>query len=96
MTAFFVATATIKNPEKVREYATKAAETFAAHGGSFVVRGKLETALTGAADHQAIAVVQFPSMDALSAWYESPEYQAIVPLRMEAADMKIITYSVMG
>lgn len=96
MTAFFVATATIRNPEKVQEYVKRAAETFAAHGGEFVVRGKLDAALAGAADHQAIAVVRFPSADALSAWYNSPEYQAIVPLRVEAADMKIMTYSVMG
>lgn len=96
MTAFFVATATIKNPEKVQDYARKAAETFAAYGGEFVVRGKLSTALVGPADHQAVAVVKFPSMDALTAWYASPEYQAIVPLRIEAADMNIVSYSVMG
>lgn len=96
MSAFFIATATIKNPEKVQEYAGKAAETFAAHGGEFVVRGKFDAAFVGSADHQVVAVVRFPSMEALNAWYKSPEYRAIVPLRIEAADMKIITYSVMA
>jgi uncharacterized protein (DUF1330 family) len=96
MSAFFIATATINNPEKVQEYARKAAETFAAHGGEFVVRGKLDAAFVGSADHQVVAVVRFPSMGALNAWYKSPEYQAIIPLRTEAADMKIVTYSVMA
>jgi len=93
MSAFFVATATIKNPEKVQEYAKKASETFATYGGEFVVRGKFNSILVGSANHHAVAVVKFPSMDALNAWYNSPEYQAIVPLRIEAADMQIITYS---
>jgi len=94
MTAFFVATSTIKNPKKLQEYAQKAAATFAPHGGEAVLRGKVDGALAGSADHQAVGIVKFPSPEALTAWFNSPEYQAIVPLRDEAADMTIIAYSV--
>lgn len=93
MTAFFVATVNIKNPEKYREYAQKAAATFAPHGGEAVLRGRVDGALVGTASHQAVGVVRFPSPQALTAWFESPEYQAIVPLRDEATEMTIITYS---
>lgn len=94
MAAFFVATVTVKNPGKFQEYAQKAAATFAPHGGETVLRGKADGALAGAADHQAVGIVRFPSRDALMAWFNSPEYQAIVPLRDEAAEMTIVTYAV--
>lgn len=94
MTAFFVATVTIRHPEKFQEYAQKAAATFAPHGGEAVLRGKVDGALAGRADHQAVGIVGFPDAAALSAWFSSPEYQALVPLRDEAADITIITYSI--
>jgi len=94
MTAFFVAAVTVKDPVKFQEYAEKAGATFAAHGGEPVLRGKVNSALVGAINHQATGIVKFPSHEALAAWFGSPEYQAIVPLRDEAADMTITTYSV--
>ena len=94
MRAFFVATVTVRHPEKFQEYARKAAATFAPHGGEAVLRGKVDGALVGTAGHQAVGIVTFPDAAALSAWFNSPEYQALVPLRDEAADITIITYSV--
>ena len=94
MPAFFVATVTIKDPQKFQDYARKAGETFAAHGGEPVLRGKVEKALAGTADHKTVGIIRFPSLDALSAWFNSDAYQAIVPLRDEAADVTIVAYSV--
>lgn len=94
MTAFFVATVTVKHPGKFQEYARRAAATFAPHGGEAILRGKADRALVGSVDHQAVGIVKFPSRDALTTWFESPEYQAIVPLRDESAEMTITTYSV--
>ena len=94
MTAFFVATVKVKDPAKFQQYAEQAGATFAAHGGEPVLRGKTAGALVGSADHQAVGIIKFPSSDALQAWYDSSEYQAIVPLREEAADMTIVTYAV--
>lgn len=93
MTAFFVATVTVHNAERFSEYAAKAGETFAPFGGSLVLRGKNEGTLSGNANHQAVGIVQFPDLDALHAWYASPDYQALIPLRDVAADMNITTYS---
>ena len=38
--------------------------------------------------HDALPI--FPDGAALRAWYNSPDYQALVPLRDEAADMVFI------
>jgi uncharacterized protein (DUF1330 family) len=94
MTAFFVATVTIKDPAKFQEYSKKAGETFAAHQGELVIRGKLEKALSGKAKNHAVGIVKFPDHDALNAWYNSAAYQAIIPLRDEAAAVTITAYSV--
>ena len=92
MTAFFVATVTVKDSGKFQDYAKKAATTFAEHGGELVLRGQADGVLAGSADHQAVGIVKFPNKDALSAWYKSTAYQAIIPLRDEAADMTIVAY----
>lgn len=93
MSAFFVATVRVKDPQKFQEYAKKASETFAAHGGEIVLRGKAELALAGSNKHDAIGIVKFPDMKTLEAWFHSNEYQAIIPLRKKAADMTIIAYN---
>jgi len=92
-TAFFVSTVTVKDGAKFQEYARRAAETLAAHGGALVLRGRLDTVLAGDADHQAVGIVAFPDADALAAWYASAAYQALIPLRDEAADMTLTAYS---
>lgn len=94
MTAFFVATVKIREPQKFQEYAKKAADTFAAHGGELIIRGQADGVLAGEADHQAVGIVKFPDKEALSAWYGSDAYQALVSLREQAADMTIVAYSV--
>ena len=94
MTAFFIATVTIKNAEKFGEYAAKTPGTFAPFGGELLVRGKMDEALVGQADNNAAAVISFPDMESLKAWYHSPAYQALAPLRDSAADMTIVSYQV--
>lgn len=95
MTAFFIATVTIKDPEKFQEYARRAGETFGAHGAEPVMRGRLDAILTnGEATHQTVGIVKFPNAAALSAWHASSEYQAIIPLRDESADVTITSYVV--
>lgn len=94
MSAFFVATVKMTNPEQFKEYSEKAGLTFAQFGGKLLTRGKAETALAGTCAHHAVGIVSFPDMAALTRWYESPEYQALIPLRDGAAEMDLVAYSV--
>jgi uncharacterized protein (DUF1330 family) len=94
VTAFFIATAKIKNAEKMQAYARAAAATFPAYGGELVLRGKAIAPLAGANDDETAGIVKFPDADALARWYKSSEYQSIIPLREEAADMTIVAYAV--
>ncbi|HED34167.1 MAG TPA: DUF1330 domain-containing protein [Gammaproteobacteria bacterium] len=92
MAAFFIANVTVKDPEKFQAYAAKAGETMKKYHGEVALRGKFEQGLKGDADHHAVAVVRFPSHDDLRSWYFSEAYQAVIPLRDEAAEMSITTY----
>ena len=92
MPAFFIATSKIKNADKFADYGAKAGKTLAAHGGTLLIKGKAAETLAGQADHQAVGVIRFADMQALNAWYHSPEYQALIPLRDEAVEMTLTTY----
>ncbi len=96
MTAFMIARITVKNPEKLQEYISKVGDTMAPHGAQPLARGQATKALSGEVDHQLAAVFQFPSLEAIDAWYTSDAYQALIPIRKEGADMTIVTYGPLG
>jgi uncharacterized protein (DUF1330 family) len=89
MSACVVVHANIKNPDKLKAYASAAGPTVAAHGGEFLARGPSE-ALAGDDPHQIMVVIQFPSRQAASDWYNSDAYQAIIPTRDEAMDANFV------
>ncbi|MDO6687028.1 MULTISPECIES: DUF1330 domain-containing protein [unclassified Agarivorans] len=94
MTAFFIATSQIKDPQKFARYGQQAASTLSEFQGELVIKGKFSEALAGTAEHDAVGVIKFPTMDALQNWYKSDNYQALIPLREEAVNMSISTYAV--
>ena len=38
----------------------------------------------GPVTHPRTVILEFPSRDALHAWYDSPEYQEVLPLRLNS------------
>ena len=86
MSAYLTVAITLKDLEKFREYGTKARPLILSHGGEPVVVGRIAKMLSGQAAHQMEVVLRFPDVAAIEAWYNSPEYQALVPLRDEGAD----------
>jgi uncharacterized protein (DUF1330 family) len=90
MATLVSATVQVKDPEKLKVYVSQVGATMAPHGGKMVVRGKVAKQLNGEAKHQIEAVFEFPSADAIDAWYESDAYQALIPNRDEAAYVTIV------
>jgi len=85
-----------KATDKLGEYSTAAASTIAAFGGEFIHRGKFIEPLAGTKTPHGLGVIRFPDVDAAKAWFVSPGYQAIIPLRDEAAEMNFSLYEVAG
>jgi uncharacterized protein (DUF1330 family) len=76
----------ITNMEGIAPYMASVADTVAGHGGKYLVRaGRTEVAEGALGAYPTKVVLEFPSMEAARAWYDSPEYQAILPHRLANA-----------
>ena len=80
MAGYFVANYTITNPAGYQEYLAAVGPVLAAHGAETVVVDRGCALLEGSAG-QVTVVLRFATKEAATAWYESPEYQAIKHLR---------------
>ncbi|WP_262694402.1 DUF1330 domain-containing protein [Kordiimonas aquimaris] len=83
MTAFIIVSMKPNDPEKLQQYSAAAAQTFDAFDGEIITKGAV-TALHGDVSLPAKAVIQFPSAQHASDWYQSDAYQALISLRNEA------------
>lgn len=90
--AYVVGHITVKNPELWDQYKSKVPATLAAWGGELVFRGKQLAVLAGDNPHPDIVVIRFPSATALNNWFLSSEYQSLIPLRQQAAEMVLLSY----
>ncbi|MGE0373322.1 MAG: DUF1330 domain-containing protein [Gammaproteobacteria bacterium] len=85
MSAYVVVHANVLDQDKMQDYGAGAGPTVAAHGGKVVCRGPAAT-LAGASAHQLMVVLEFPDRATAQRWYESAEYQALIPTREAAMD----------
>ena len=59
-------------------------------GGRYIVRGAVEIeVLEGTHDGRRLVVFEFPSMEAIHAFWHSPEYVAAKKFREGAADLDV-------
>lgn len=68
--------------EAIIEYIEKIDATLAPYGGRFIVHGGKLTPAEGEWTGD-IVIIEFPDVAAAAAWYDSPAYQEILPLRTE-------------
>lgn len=90
--AYVVGQISVKDPRKWADYRRQVPDTLAAWSGELVFRGARAAVLSGENPHADIVVIRFPSLDAAAGWHASEAYQALVPLRHEAADVVLTTY----
>jgi uncharacterized protein (DUF1330 family) len=90
--AYVVGQITVKNPELWAEYRDQVPATLSPWGGELVFRGKQAAALAGENPHPDIVVIRFPSVAAANSWFLSPAYQALIPLRQQAAGVVLTSY----
>lgn len=71
------------------EYLERIDATLAPFGGRFIIHGARPEVLEGpwAGD---LIVIAFPDLEQARAWYDSPAYREILPLRRDNADGEIL------
>jgi uncharacterized protein (DUF1330 family) len=92
MAAYVIGHITVNDPEKWAEYRGMVPDTLAPRGAELVFRGQRIGVLNGRHSHQDTVVIRFPDSESLNGWYNSADYQALIPLRTQAADMDLIGY----
>lgn len=90
--AFVVGHITVKNPARWDEYRSRVPETLTPWGGELVFRGARLAVLAGVFEHPDIVVIRFPSPQAVHGWFGSEAYQALIPIRTQAADVTLLSY----
>ena len=68
--------------EEVLEYIERIQATLDPYGGRFLVHGADVDVKEGPWPG-TVVIIEFPDVDAAQAWYHSPAYQAILPLRTD-------------
>lgn len=87
--AYWVAHGDITDPATYERYRAANGEAFAKYGARFLVRGGAQTVVEGAARARCV-VLEFPSLEAATACYHSPEYAQAMAIRLPAAKVDLI------
>ena len=80
MSALIIVDFTPKDPEQLAQYAAAAPATLAKFEGEVLAKGHAE-ALHGQSAFKTKVIIQFPDRAKALAWYESAEYQQLIPVR---------------
>ena len=86
MSAFVVIHASVKDVEKFQVYEAAAGPIVGAHGRELVTGAHLKSVLHGEESRERCVIIKFDDVAAAEGWYNSPEYQALIPNRDEALD----------
>jgi uncharacterized protein (DUF1330 family) len=81
---FLLAEIEVSDIPTMQKYGAKMPETLAPYNTQYVIRGGKTISLEGEPP-KSIVMLQFESIEKAKAWYDSPEYQAIRPIRQSAA-----------
>jgi uncharacterized protein (DUF1330 family) len=93
MPAYIIGTIRVRDPEAWNAYVARVGTTFGPFNGRVLFRGVKSAVLSGGGHGERVVVAAFPDLDSLERWHESPEYQALVPLRDQGADVVLTAYT---
>ena len=97
MPAYMISQVTVTDKEKFQSYLANTQAVAVKHGAKPVAIGAQPKVLNGESDgHQMVFVIEFESMEKLDDWHNSDEYQALVNLREEGSDQRMIAYEAMA
>lgn len=82
MPAYFVVELEITNIEAMQPYREAVPATVGQYGGRFLARGGATEVIEGGPQPKRIVILEFPDAAAIKRWYNSPEYQKILPNRL--------------
>jgi uncharacterized protein (DUF1330 family) len=82
MPAYFIAEIEITNPTGFQPYGAEVGATLGQYGGRLLTRGGPTELIEGGPEPKRVVILAFADKVAVKRWYESPEYQKILPIRL--------------
>jgi uncharacterized protein (DUF1330 family) len=86
--AYYISEFELSDPEGIRPYSAAVESTFTPFGGRYLVRGGKVVTLEGSPAKRVI-MIAFPSLEQAQAWYDSPAYRNILPIRHRSATSRV-------
>ena len=89
MPAYFIVQSTISDEAQYQKYREAVVPLMMKHGAKFIVSGAKVEALEGQHDGRRMVIFEFPSMAAIHAFWNSPEYVPVKKIRQGAATLDV-------
>lgn len=89
MSAYVIINVNVKDQKQYEEYMKRGAPTIIAHGGKPLVRGGTTEVWEGDPQPKRVIMLEFKSVEAARAWWNSPEYRAAKKFRETAAEADV-------
>jgi uncharacterized protein (DUF1330 family) len=81
----------ITNRPALEPYVVAVNDTIVKHGGRFLARAGATKLIEGGPEPKIIVIVEFPDAATFDRWYNSAEYQKILPHRLENSTARLFT-----
>ena len=88
--AIYVSEFEVTDPEGMKPYSANVETSFASFGGRYIVRSGSVVSQEGTLSKR-IVMIEFPSMAQALAWYDSPAYAQLKPIRHRYATSRVYT-----
>lgn len=79
-----------QDPAASRRYAEEAPKSMAAFDAKYIVRGAKAQTLEGEVSTGNIVIIAFDSLEKARAWYNSPAYEAVKPIRQNSTKSRLL------
>lgn len=89
MGALMIIQASVSDREQYRKYQSAVQPLVASHGGRLKASGVGLEVLEGSHDGRRLIVFEFPSVEDIRKFWDSPAYAAVRPLREGAAKIDV-------
>ncbi|MEQ1949090.1 MAG: DUF1330 domain-containing protein [Bryobacteraceae bacterium] len=90
MHAYLVVNIEVSDPTAYEEYKAGVPPILARHGGEYIVRGGSWEAFEGDWRPSRLVIIRFPSIRAIRAFMDDPEYQPLKEIRHRVAHSEMI------
>jgi uncharacterized protein (DUF1330 family) len=89
MKGYLIANLDIQDQPTFQRYREEVVPLIQKYGGRYIIRGGEVEDLEGHLGLKRLIVLEFPSLDAARAFYNSPEYQPVKAIRLQSAASEV-------